>query len=134
MRLKKGKKCKIYFTYTREKYARIRARGILSQGVKMEKDIERYLVREVKKMGGQCLKWVSPGSDGVPDRIILLPGGHIWFVELKDDRGRLSALQKYWLEVLYDLGFMAVVVKGMDQARLLISVLRDTYGGSCDAV
>ena len=100
----------------------------------MERDVERYLTREVEKMGGQCLKWVCPGNAGVPDRIILLPGGHVCFVELKDDRGRLSALQKYWLDVLYDLGFMAVMVKGMDQARLLISVLRDTYGKGGEAV
>ena len=100
----------------------------------LEKELEDKLRVMLARHGGLCLKWVCPGWVGVPDRIILLSGGHIWFVELKDDRGRLSALQKYWLEVLYDLGFMAVVVKGMDQARLLISVLRDTYGGSGDAV
>ena len=94
----------------------------------MERDIERFLTEEVKKMGGRCMKWVSPGSAGVPDRIILLPGGHIWFVELKDDRGRLSSMQKYWLDVLYDLGFFAVVVKGMTQAQHLVADLQDLYG------
>ena len=35
-----------------------------------EKDIERKLIKEVKKAGGICPKWVSPGFDGIPDRIV----------------------------------------------------------------
>lgn len=48
-----------------------------------EKQIEQQLVSAVRRMGGICPKWVSPGLDGVPDRIILLPGGHMAFAELK---------------------------------------------------
>lgn len=48
-----------------------------------EKDIERKFVAEVKKRGGICPKWVSPGFDGMPDRIALLPGGKSGFVEAK---------------------------------------------------
>ena len=94
----------------------------------MEKDIEGYLTREVKKMGGQCLKWVSPGSDGVPDRIVLLPGGHVWFVELKDDHGVVSPLQDYWLRVFEEMGYRAIVIKGMAQARYFVGTLREVYG------
>ena len=46
----------------------------------LEKDIEKILVNEVKKLGGRAYKWVSPGNDGVPDRIVILPGMRPAFV------------------------------------------------------
>ena len=58
-----------------------------------EKDIEKILVAEVRKLGGRAYKWVSPGNDGVPDRIVIFPGKTPVFVELKTDTGKLSALQ-----------------------------------------
>lgn len=48
-----------------------------------EKNLEKRLTADVKKLGGMCLKFVSPGFTGVPDRIVLMPGCRIWFVELK---------------------------------------------------
>jgi hypothetical protein len=49
-----------------------------------EADVERYLVRKVKEeLKGKAYKWVSPGNTGVPDRIVFLPGGRIFLVELK---------------------------------------------------
>lgn len=71
----------------------------------LEKDIEKRLVREVKKLGGLCLKWVSPGNSGVPDRIVLMPGGKAIFVELKRPGGKEGALQRYWKATLETLGF-----------------------------
>ena len=49
----------------------------------IEKDIERHLREGVKRLGGLCLKFVTPGFTGVPDRIVIMPGGRIAFVELK---------------------------------------------------
>lgn len=73
---------------------------------KLEKEIEQALVRKVKAVGGLCLKWVCPGWAGVPDRIVLLPGGRIVFVELKRPKGGvLSKRQKWWADKLTDLGF-----------------------------
>jgi hypothetical protein len=73
---------------------------------KLEKDIEKKLRRMVEKHGGQCLKWVCPGWSGVPDRIVLLPGERIIFVETKRPKGGvLSALQRYWREKLRSLDF-----------------------------
>ena len=77
-----------------------------------ERDIERTLVREVRRAGGEAYKWVSPGNDGVPDRIVIL-GGEVIFVELKSETGRLSAVQKLQIDRLRKLGQEVVVVKGM---------------------
>lgn len=71
----------------------------------MEKDVEAYFGRVVKKHGGYAFKWVSPGSRGIPDRIVLLPGGRIYFVELKRPDGRPSELQKAWAKKIRPLGF-----------------------------
>lgn len=59
-----------------------------------ESYIEALFRDSVKKLGGMALKWTSPGNSGVPDRIVILPGGHIELVELKTDKGRLSDVQK----------------------------------------
>jgi len=58
----------------------------------MEKHIEAYLVKRVKALGGVAYKW--RGHGGAADRIVVLPGGVVWFVEVKTLGGRLSALQK----------------------------------------
>jgi hypothetical protein len=63
-----------------------------------EKRLEAYLVKEVKKMGGLCLKFTSPGCRGVPDRICVFPGSRCVFVELKSETGTLRKLQ----EVIHD--------------------------------
>lgn len=79
-----------------------------------EKDIEKILVAEVKRLGGRAYKWTSPGNDGVPDRIVILPGRPPIFVELKTDRGRLTALQNVQINRLRDLGQDVRVLYGMD--------------------
>lgn len=75
--------------------------------------MERILVNEVKKLGGKAYKWISPGNDGVPDRIIFLPGGEVHFVELKSDGGRPRAQQLVQIRKLENLGQSAGVVKGI---------------------
>lgn len=82
-----------------------------------EKNVERKLVEGVKKLGGVAYKWVSPGNDGVPDRIVVLPNGHVVFVELKTDKGRLSAVQKHQIERLEDCGCRVHVLYGEDDVK-----------------
>ncbi len=65
-----------------------------------ERDIEKKLVAGIKKLGGVAYKWTSPGQDGVPDRIVILPDGEVIFVELKQEEGRLSKLQRYQIDRL----------------------------------
>ena len=79
-----------------------------------ERDIEKCLVTEVKKLGGRAYKWTSPGNDGVPDRIVILPGRPPIFVELKTELGRLTTLQKVQISRLRDLGQDVRVLYGMD--------------------
>ena len=64
----------------------------------MEKQIEAYLVKRIKALGGVAYKFVSPAHRGVADRIVCLPGGVVWFVELKTEGGRLSPLQKIFAD------------------------------------
>lgn len=79
-----------------------------------EKDLEKILVKEVRKLGGRAYKWVSPGNDGVPDRIVVFPNRWPIFVELKADKGKLSALQAVQIKRLQELGQRVVVVRGID--------------------
>lgn len=80
-----------------------------------ESSIERRFVTEVKKRGGLAAKFVSPGLDGVPDRIALLPGGKMAFVELKAPGKALRPLQERRREQLESLGFRVYVVDGLEQ-------------------
>ena len=59
-----------------------------------ESTIEKHLVAKVKAMGGMAYKFTSPAHRGVADRVVCLPDGSTWFVELKAENGRLSELQK----------------------------------------
>ena len=75
-----------------------------------EKSIEQKLALMVKKRGGICPKWVSPGFDGVPDRIVLLPGGRIAFVEVKAPGKKPRPLQIARHKLLTHLGFKVYVL------------------------
>lgn len=79
-----------------------------------EKEIERLLVNEVKKLGGRAYKWTSPGNDGVPDRIVIFPGQAPVFVELKAPGGRLTKLQECQIRRLKELGQKVEAVEGID--------------------
>ena len=77
----------------------------------LEKEVEKKLTAMVNKHGGLCLKWVCPGWVGVPDRIILLPGGRVIFVETKRPKGgKIAKMQTWWLDRLRALGFYAFSV------------------------
>jgi len=79
-----------------------------------ESYIESKLADKVKKMGGRCLKFTSPGVRGVPDRLILLPGGKIAFAELKAPGKKLGVLQKRWKQKLENLGFTVYVIDSVE--------------------
>ena len=90
-----------------------------------ESQIENYLKREVEKLGGLCLKFVSPGNKGVPDRIIILPNGQVIFAELKNETGRLSPLQVKMQETLNKFNCRSFVLTSKPSVDKLMSEMRD---------
>lgn len=70
-----------------------------------EKATEKYLRDEIRKIGGRAYKFVSPGSTGVPDRLVCLPGGKVVFIELKSEGKHSTPMQGRQQNILRALGF-----------------------------
>lgn len=89
-----------------------------------EKEIEKKLVEAARKAGGLAWKFVSPGCNGVPDRIVLFPGGRVAFVELKSPGKRLRPLQLRRKRQLECLGFRVFCVDGVEQIGKVIEEIK----------
>jgi hypothetical protein len=85
----------------------------------IESKIEKYLFEEIKKLGGMCLKWVSPGNKGVPDRIIFL-NKQIWFIELKSTTGERTKLQIFFEKLLLQYTNNYKVINSKEQVDIFI--------------
>ncbi len=90
-----------------------------------EKQTEAFLRDEVKRLGGRSYKWVSPGCSGVPDRVVILPGGRIVFVEMKSGGETSTALQKKRQAELRALG--CTVYADIDTKDKVREVLRREF-------
>lgn len=90
-----------------------------------ERDIERKLREKVKKAGGWCVKWVASGNAGVPDRICLLPGGRVLFVELKDKGKKPRPLQVATIGRIRKLGFRVEVIDSEEGIEELMESLKE---------
>lgn len=101
------------------KFTRIRAKV----APVLEKEVERKLKDPIKQMGGLCLKFVCPGFTGVPDRIILLPGGRLVFVETKQKGKKERPRQTYVHNLLRRLGF--TVYSTVDSPVKVAAVVED---------
>lgn len=99
----------------------------------LEKDIEARLVRGVKKLGGVCFKFVSPGNVGVPDRIAIFPGGRVIFIELKTETGRLSRAQEWKIKTMRGVGADVRVLYGpLEVSEFLeeqLEIVKETEAG-----
>lgn len=91
-----------------------------------ERNIERYLREEIKSIRGIAFKWVSPGNSGVPDRIVIVPGGRVVFVELKAPGKKPTALQHVQQERLRALGCDVRVIDSREGVDALIQELSRT--------
>lgn len=85
-----------------------------------ESEVERRLVQMVRKRGGLCYKFVSPGNPGVPDRIIITPDGRTIYVELKTEIGRLANIQRWQIAEMQKRGAEVRVIKGLDAVKALV--------------
>ena len=95
-----------------------------------EKQVEQKLISAVKAAGGICPKLVSPGTDGMPDRIVLLPGGKMAFVEVKATGEKPRPLQTHRHRQLRTLGFPGFVLDDPEKVSWIleeISKWRTSY-------
>lgn len=88
----------------------------------MEKDIEAYLVKRVRALGGYAYKFVSPSNRGVADRLVVLPGV-VWFVEVKAEGGRVSPLQALFIEQMKRLDQNVIVVWSKEDVDAFIATV-----------
>lgn len=88
----------------------------------LEKSIENVLRQAVEDAGGLCLKWTCPGHRGVPDRMVIFPGGIIAFVELKRPGAKVKAggLQNWWRQRLAEFGFSCYEISTAEQVKQLV--------------
>lgn len=91
-----------------------------------ESTIEARLRKAVERAGGRCLKWVCPGHTGVPDRIIIMPGGRVYFAELKAPGEKERARQGYVQRKLRELGF--TVFSSVDSVERIGEVMQEIGG------
>ena len=89
-----------------------------------EKTLERRLCKEIREVGGLALKFVSPGMSGVPDRLVLLPGQKIAFVEVKSPGQKMRPLQVRRKAQLEALGFQVYCLDGVAQIAHIIRGMR----------
>lgn len=89
-----------------------------------EKQIEQKLVKAVKAAGGMCPKLVCPGTDGMPDRLVLMPKGRIGFVEVKAPGKEPRPLQVKRHRELFVLGFPVYVLDDPDEIPIILEAIR----------
>lgn len=89
----------------------------------MEKHIEAHLVKKVKEIGGVAYKFVSPANRGVADRVVVLPGGGVIFVEVKSATGKLSPLQEQFAKDMQRLGQNYIVLKSREEVNAFIAMV-----------
>ena len=89
-----------------------------------ESKLEHHLVREVERIGGRAPKWVSTGNRGVPDRLVILPGGRTIYVEMKAPGKPLEPLQVRWAKILRDMGHQVYKIdSNEDINKFIIEVM-----------
>ena len=87
----------------------------------LESGVEKYLCRKVQEeLHGRAFKFVSPGCNGVPDRIVLVPMGRVYFVETKAPGKKLRKLQEYVCGLIGRLGFTVLRIDTTEKADAFV--------------
>jgi len=92
--------------------------------IESEKVLEKYLVSEVKSLGGWAVKLLSGLVTGLPDRLILLPGGVVAFVEVKTTGKKATPKQLAVHKALMKLGFRVEVLDSKEGINNFINNYR----------
>lgn len=87
----------------------------------IERDAESFLLQSVKTLGGLCFKLKFIGLMGAPDRLVLLPYGRFFFVELKQNTGKLEPSQEILFPRLLKRGFPVHVLYGVDAVKEFVA-------------
>lgn len=92
----------------------------------LEKEVEKKLCKKVKEeLHGRAFKFVSPGFNGVPDRIILVPMGRIYFVETKAPGKKLRKLQERVRGLIQSLGFIVLRIDTIEKVEAFVRQVKD---------
>ena len=97
-----------------------------------EKQVEQLLKKRIEKEipGARCMKWVCPGYNGVPDRIILLPGGRVVFAEVKKPGEKPRQTQQFMHDRLRRIGFTVLgCVDGPSAVAEAVEICRAAVAG-----
>lgn len=94
--------------------------NIVNHAEVSEKMIERYLCEVVAKLGGVCLKYSNPNMVGYPDRLAVMPGGGIFWVELKSKGCKRTRIQEIRCEQLMELGQSVYVADSKDKVNEIV--------------
>ena len=89
----------------------------------LERDVEKKLIRPIRDLGGLCLKFEVPAFTGLPDRLILLPGEHVVFVETKQPGKKERPRQEYVQGLLRKMGF--AVYSTVDSAAKVAVIIEE---------
>lgn len=103
----------------------------------LERDIEKYLVAKIKQLGGKAYKITSPGNNGFPDRLCIIPRKGMFLAEIKRRGEKPRKLQKRQIEFIRSLGTEVLVIDSIEDIRELYNVLKqvietDYDGGDND--
>lgn len=92
-----------------------------------EKQIEKKLRLGIEKLGGLCLKFPATYFTGIPDRLCILPGGLVFFVETKGEGLKLRPRQLYVARQLESLGVRVYIANSGGSLEGLLDALRKEY-------
>jgi len=123
---KKQRKQAHVYAYARKRIKQSGNKHRKQRGVMRESYIEKRFCTEAKKRGMWAVKFVSPGLSGVPDRLLLIPGGRVAFAELKAPGGRLRPIQERRKAQLEKLGFTVYVIDSIDSIGGILDEIQST--------
>ena len=120
-----GKKREVKNTHNQMRDIRRSIKRLSSHAEESEKVIEAYLVREVRNLGGICLKFASSFETGYPDRLVLMPGGRAAWVELKSKGEKPRRIQWMRMAELARLGFEVHVADSKEKVDEILGGMSD---------